>query len=253
LDIHKPKPWEGRREFVKEIGTIVIGVLIALGAEQAVEWLHWQEKIHSTELAIRRDLALTADVASERVAIRRCLDDRLDVLKARIKDDGERSATALPADASGFPMQFPYIAPSRAWNTQVWDRIMADGTLEHLNPSRARVLNLLYLTVQSAYVANHEEKNEATDLRAVEEKGLELTPDKKVELIQHIDRLRMLNGELSSLSRQILRRIDDAGYLPPLKDAVPRLAGQYSHAMQCRYAGEDLKARVASGWFTLNH
>jgi hypothetical protein len=40
MDIHKPKPWHGVRELLKEIGTIVIGVLIAIGAEQAVEALH---------------------------------------------------------------------------------------------------------------------------------------------------------------------------------------------------------------------
>ena len=40
MDIHKPKPWRGWREFMKEIGTIVIGVLIAIGAEQAMEALH---------------------------------------------------------------------------------------------------------------------------------------------------------------------------------------------------------------------
>ena len=37
MDIHKPKPWHGVREFLKEIGTIVIGVLIAIAAEQTAE------------------------------------------------------------------------------------------------------------------------------------------------------------------------------------------------------------------------
>ncbi|HEV2533556.1 hypothetical protein, partial [Phenylobacterium sp.] len=33
-------PWHGVREFLKEIGTIVIGVLIAIAAEQTAEGLH---------------------------------------------------------------------------------------------------------------------------------------------------------------------------------------------------------------------
>ncbi|HEY3814502.1 MAG TPA: hypothetical protein VGL66_14870 [Caulobacteraceae bacterium] len=40
MEIHKPKPWHGWLEFAKEIGTIVIGVLLAIGAEQMVEVLH---------------------------------------------------------------------------------------------------------------------------------------------------------------------------------------------------------------------
>ena len=56
MDIHKPKPWQGWPEFLKEIGTIVIGVLIALGAEQAVEWLHWRHEVGVAREAIRFDM-----------------------------------------------------------------------------------------------------------------------------------------------------------------------------------------------------
>ena len=31
MDIHKPKPWHGFREFLKEYAIIVVGVLTALG------------------------------------------------------------------------------------------------------------------------------------------------------------------------------------------------------------------------------
>ncbi|MBV9062475.1 MAG: hypothetical protein JOY77_06055, partial [Alphaproteobacteria bacterium] len=40
MDIHKPKPIRNWREFLKEVGIIVLGVSIALGAEQAVEAIH---------------------------------------------------------------------------------------------------------------------------------------------------------------------------------------------------------------------
>src|SRR5689334_14307015 len=44
MHFHLPKPLHGWREFAGEVGIIVIGVLIALGAEQVVERLHhrWQ-------------------------------------------------------------------------------------------------------------------------------------------------------------------------------------------------------------------
>ena len=39
MEIHKPNPIHNFREFLKEVGIIVLGVLIALGAEQTVEAL----------------------------------------------------------------------------------------------------------------------------------------------------------------------------------------------------------------------
>jgi hypothetical protein len=53
MDIHKPKPWHGARELSKEIGTIVIGVLIAIGAEQAVEALHHRAQAHEMARKLR--------------------------------------------------------------------------------------------------------------------------------------------------------------------------------------------------------
>jgi hypothetical protein len=38
MDIHKPKPWHGVREFLKEYLIVVGGLLTALAAEQGVEW-----------------------------------------------------------------------------------------------------------------------------------------------------------------------------------------------------------------------
>ena len=40
MDIHKPHPFHGWREFLKEYGIIVLGVLTALAGEQTVETLH---------------------------------------------------------------------------------------------------------------------------------------------------------------------------------------------------------------------
>src|SRR3954468_15149129 len=54
MEIHKPKgPVHGWREFAKEVGIIVLGVLIALGAEQTVEALHHREIVRAGEESLR--------------------------------------------------------------------------------------------------------------------------------------------------------------------------------------------------------
>ena len=55
MDIHKPKPWHGVRELLKEVGTIVIGVLIAIGAEQGVEALHHRAQAREMAQKLRAE------------------------------------------------------------------------------------------------------------------------------------------------------------------------------------------------------
>jgi hypothetical protein len=45
MHFHLPKPLNGWREFAGEVGIIVIGVLIALAAEQVAEAIQWRHKV----------------------------------------------------------------------------------------------------------------------------------------------------------------------------------------------------------------
>src|SRR5881628_2558170 len=56
MHFHMPKPLHGWRAFVGEVRIIVIGVLIALGAEQFVENLHWQNKVSVVRHALAGEL-----------------------------------------------------------------------------------------------------------------------------------------------------------------------------------------------------
>ncbi len=57
MDIHKPKPWHGWREFLKEYGIIVLGVLTALALEQVVDALRWAHEIGEARQALGREIA----------------------------------------------------------------------------------------------------------------------------------------------------------------------------------------------------
>ena len=61
MHFHLPKPLHGWREFVGEVGIIVIGVLIALGAEQVVETLHWRDEVGTFRTAVRRPRSSVSD------------------------------------------------------------------------------------------------------------------------------------------------------------------------------------------------
>jgi hypothetical protein len=53
MDIHLPKPFHNWREFLKEYGIIVLGVLTALGLEQAIEWAHHRSEVREATETLR--------------------------------------------------------------------------------------------------------------------------------------------------------------------------------------------------------
>ncbi len=253
MHVHLPKPLHGWRAFFGEVGIIVLGVLIALAFGQAVEWLHWQAKVSESEAAIGRDLALASDVASERVALARCNDDRLLLLRSAVLASGDHWNTVLPEKTDALSFRgHPYGVPARVWTTQVWDSLVADGTVTHFDPERARTYALLYFTIRLIAPDNEYELNTEAALYILGDKNIALSPDAKLELIRDIDGLRNKNRIIASTSRQILRRIQDNGHLPSLADTNRRLADPTSRALECKYAAAALKDRVAASWFTLH-
>src|SRR5579862_4230189 len=88
MEIHKPpKPVRNWREFLGEIGVVVIGVCIALAAEQAVEWLHWQSEVTAARAALHTEIAANnAAFLTRRLAIAPCV-ERQAQEAGRILDD----------------------------------------------------------------------------------------------------------------------------------------------------------------------
>ena len=77
MDVHKPQPIHNWRELAKEIGIIVVSVLIALGAEQAVEAIHWANEVRAERAALHAEIADTLDAVIARRDQETCVKRRL--------------------------------------------------------------------------------------------------------------------------------------------------------------------------------
>src|SRR4051812_44504491 len=99
MDLHKPKPIHNAREFLKEVGIIVLGVCIALGAEQAVEWWHWtgrvRDAIETMRIELRDD---NGPQAYARIAMWKCFAGQLDALQTAIEMGRPRNEVAALID-----------------------------------------------------------------------------------------------------------------------------------------------------------
>src|SRR6516164_411809 len=102
MDLHKPKPWHGVREFLKEYLIIVIGVLTALGAEAVVEKFHEDRISHEARESVRGEVALDLANVQRRAQWQPCIDRRLaEVADLLAKVD--RGAPFAPAETIGNP------------------------------------------------------------------------------------------------------------------------------------------------------
>jgi hypothetical protein len=77
MHVHMPKPLHGWRALAGEIGIIVLGVLIALGAEQLVEALHWKRVLGDYRSALHEEIAHNIATYSYRTQQDRCVDERI--------------------------------------------------------------------------------------------------------------------------------------------------------------------------------
>src|SRR4051794_17507326 len=125
VHFHIPKPLHGWRELAGEVGIIVVGVLIALGAEQVVETLHWHEKAEKADEALRTELSADYIIADEAVLTAPCVDQQLQALETRVVSTSSAYAPApMYKDKTG---DFIYRAPSRPWGDEIWRGVEAEG------------------------------------------------------------------------------------------------------------------------------
>jgi hypothetical protein len=135
MHVHLPKPLHGWRVFSGEVGIIVVGVLIALAAEQMVGWAHERGDIAQLRGALRSELA---DSRARWESIRSqdpCTEQRLDAL--------DKWVASAPPNATLSNGYGPFL-----WNmhSSAWDLAKTSPVTERL-PLKER------LTYASLYAA----------------------------------------------------------------------------------------------------
>ncbi len=155
----------GLRELGKEIGIIVIGVLIALGAEQAVEAMHWAHQMDVQRATLHSELLTNADWFEERVAVAPCLRARLDHLSQALANANGRWKTS---DADPLIQgQGVYVAPWRNFPDQAWRNTLASGAASHMGPDEMLAYAMVYGNVADLHAMNLQEQvaaNQIADL-----------------------------------------------------------------------------------------
>ncbi|HEX3942702.1 MAG TPA: hypothetical protein VHW69_01315 [Rhizomicrobium sp.] len=107
MHFHLPKPLHGWREFLGEVGVIVIGVLIALGFEQIVQSVHDRNVAAEARDNVRDEAALNLSAIRERLDLQPCIERRLGEISRILSKAGDGILQTQPSWI-GLPPTWPF-------------------------------------------------------------------------------------------------------------------------------------------------
>lgn len=128
MEIHKPRPIHNWREFLKEYGIIVLGVLTALGLEQAVETYHEHQRLEESTQAI--DAEIREGLASAQIMadMQSCQQQQLAVLSEAVGKGDRARVIQVLAQADIFK-----IVP---FNDAAWTSALASDVSNNFDQRR---------------------------------------------------------------------------------------------------------------------
>jgi hypothetical protein len=124
-----PRPLNGWRVFVGEVGTILLGVLLALAAQEFVQSLHWKRELKETRQALDAELSRDLAAFHYRMGESPCITARATEI--------QKWAESFRA---GRPLKLKHeiiSTPGFAIRTEVWDII--DGEIASRIPLKERL------------------------------------------------------------------------------------------------------------------
>lgn len=212
MHFHLPKPLHGWREFIGEVGIIVLGVLIALGAEQAIDGIHKRSEAREARSEIEAEVVTDLTRIKQRALNADCVDARLNEMDALIDQAHADGAIRHPS-LIGRP-------PRYAIETNRWDAASQSGRVSLLPSDWQAQFGFLYTTLRYHYQTNTEEEAVWSRLNALT--GIQqITPEIRFTLKQDIALARFENASLRQVANIILDRADRAGLHPTTRRDPP--------------------------------
>jgi len=205
-------PSMGWRAFWSEIVIVVLGVAIALAANEAVEEWSWRNKVEDGEARLQGDITWAFLWAAEKYVSQPCVDAQLAALSRTVLDGGSNLSPA-PLITNGLGMQYVVRMPNRPYRFPVWDALLADGTANHFSPQRQAFMGRISDDMMNSSRSEAEIRSLMGRLLIMRD-PIALDPVVRSNLLTDINQLRSLNAFEAVNAQQRMRRIADAGSAP---------------------------------------
>jgi type II secretory pathway pseudopilin PulG len=201
MHVHLPKPLHGWRALAGEVGIIVVGVLIALAAEQTVQAVHERSIAREARNNVIAEIEQDMDVFRRRAQIQPCIDRRLDEIEQLIR--------AAPA-----PLPRPlWIGRPQVWEmyTQRWNTASVGGRTSLLTLDQQSSFAVIYSRFAATEQMEQIEQQAWARLR-----GLEilprLDPAAAKDTVEALEEARYANWRIKTNGLQLAALARKPGY-----------------------------------------
>lgn len=213
-----------RKSFLTEIGSIVLGVLIALALGAVATAVGWRVDAADARRALGLELGEIIGQGEERVLRNACIEARLDAI-GKVLDAAGLSGRLPPLGSIGAPM-------FRTWSHGVWDSTISADIASHMDRDTLDNLSGVYEFVG---IINREAAKEIetyTDLYALVGPGRTISAEEVVGLRRSLAHARM-SHRMIVMSAERLRQIVDAYDLPYDRNTVAEVVGDRAARAKC--------------------
>lgn len=223
MHVRLPKPLHGWRAFLGEVGIIVLGVLIALGAGQVVENIHERYLARQAIDHIRAELAYDSAFAVERIAIGDCMRAGFTDLRQRLiasGDDwpglrGKMLAGSPNVTVSLFASQPPLSSPHRLWPVSAWTQATTSGVF---NEGEGRFFNYAALYAMVDWLGRLQDHEIADHAKLLAfNVPQKLDPSSRLELLRDLGSVDSDNADVERLAGVFVTAARRNGIPPDLR------------------------------------
>lgn len=206
MEIHKPKHWEGLREFLKEYLIVVVGVLTALAAEQSVEALHERGLAREARQAIDAEMQDNVNRIAYRQAQQPCVDARLREITGLLADWA--AGKTPPAGLSiGDPGDPPMVQ-------QRWQANLNSGRFSRQSAAEQSRQAAFYTQLAILQDMESREHYVWSELRTLELGPGVLQNDLRPNIVVALQAARTDASDISQLGQDMLAAARRAGHTP---------------------------------------
>ena len=157
MRFHLPEPMHGWREFVGEIAIVVVGVLIALAAQQVVESWSWQQKVTAAEQTMNEEIKNSLLGVAELNRLAKCSTTQLEAMQDAIVRGDQVKARQILHRGTAFGV-------SRLWADNAFEATLSAQVSDHLGAAKLKSYSQVYQMIRQIRKIQETKESAASDL-----------------------------------------------------------------------------------------